>query len=183
MAWWPLPGAAPCGEHSVLVRNHPCDFLVIRFIQNRIGIELALALGCLGSQDVTLKRVTALNLARTRLLKALSRSAMCLQLRHNVFLLQHKTHEFSYSRRLCRLLKWLTFKRRATPALKRWAKLFRLARLNLGYSDFLIDREALSNDRKYLLTAVVALGARARVAAGQHSFPAWAQPAWRPAEL
>ena len=66
-----------------LVGDHAFNLLLIRLIQNRIGIELALALGTLRSQDMALERVTALDLARTRLLEALSRSAMCLQLRHN----------------------------------------------------------------------------------------------------
>jgi hypothetical protein len=68
---------------SVIVRNHPCDFSLICLIENRIGIELALALGALGSQDVALKRVPALDLARACLLEALGRSAVCLKLWHN----------------------------------------------------------------------------------------------------
>ena len=66
-----------------LVRDHPCDLLLIRLVQNRIGIELALALGALGSQDVAFERVTALDLARACLLEALGRSAMCLKLWHS----------------------------------------------------------------------------------------------------
>ena len=78
IAWWPMPGAAPCGNCLILVRYHPFDLFLIRLIQNRISIELALALGALGSQDVALKRVTALDFASTRLLEALRRSAVCL---------------------------------------------------------------------------------------------------------
>jgi len=73
-----MPGAASCGNCLILVRYHPFDLLLIRLIQNRVPIELALALGALGSQDVALKRVTAFNFARTRLLEALRCSAVCL---------------------------------------------------------------------------------------------------------
>ena len=66
-----------------LVRNHPFDLFLVSFVQNRIGIELALALRAFGSQDVALERVTAFDLARTSLLEALSRSAMSLKLWHN----------------------------------------------------------------------------------------------------
>jgi len=66
-----------------LVRNHSFDLLLVGFVQNRIGIELALALGSLRSQDVALERVTALDLARTCLLEALGRSAMSLKLWHS----------------------------------------------------------------------------------------------------
>ena len=66
-----------------LVRNHPFDLLLVGFVQNGIGIELALALGALGSQDVALERVTALDLARTCLLEAFGRSAVSLKLWHN----------------------------------------------------------------------------------------------------
>ncbi len=71
-------GCRTMRRNFILVRDHPCDFLVIRFIQNRIGIELAFALGCFGSQDVAFKRVTALDFARTCLLEALRRSAVSL---------------------------------------------------------------------------------------------------------
>ena len=66
-----------------LVGDHPCDLLVIRLVQNRIRIELALALSALGSQDMALERVTALDLATPCLLEALGRSTVCLQLWHN----------------------------------------------------------------------------------------------------
>src|SRR5580698_4568542 len=75
-----MPHHAAC---CVLVRDHASDLLVIRLIQNRILIELALALGRLRSQDVAFERVTAFDLARTCLVEALRRSAMCLQLRHS----------------------------------------------------------------------------------------------------
>lgn len=67
----------------ILVWNHPLDLLLIGLVQNRIGIELALALGALGSQDMALERVTAFNLAGACLLEALGRSAMSLQLWHS----------------------------------------------------------------------------------------------------
>ena len=76
--WKPVPGAASCGKCLILVRNHALDLLLIGLIQNRIRVELALALGALGSQDVAFKRVSALNFAGTCLLEALRRSAVCL---------------------------------------------------------------------------------------------------------
>jgi hypothetical protein len=76
--WRSAPGAAPCGKLLILVRNHALDLFLIGLIQNRIRIELALALGALGSQDVALKRVSALDFAGTCLLEALRRSAVCL---------------------------------------------------------------------------------------------------------
>jgi hypothetical protein len=93
-----LPGAAPCGYVSTLVRDHAGNLLLIRLIQNHVFIELALALGCLRSQDVALERVTAFDLATTCLMEALRRSAMCLKLRHSVFLLQHRNRRFGHPR-------------------------------------------------------------------------------------
>src|SRR5271169_887543 len=73
-----------------LVGNHALDFGHVGLVKHHVGIELALALGSFGSQDVALVRVSALDLSRTCLLEALGRSAMSFQLRHSVFLLQHK---------------------------------------------------------------------------------------------
>ena len=83
---------------STLVGDHACNLLLIRLVQNRISIELALALGCYRSQDVALERVTAFDLASACLVETLRRSAMCFQLGHSVFLLQHTIRDFSYSR-------------------------------------------------------------------------------------
>src|SRR5271157_326533 len=96
-----MPGAAPRGKTGsptsaafalvgLLVGNHALDFWHVGLVKHHVGVELALALGSLRSQDVALVRVSALDLARTCLLEALGRSAMSFQLRHNVFLLQHK---------------------------------------------------------------------------------------------
>src|ERR1700684_596757 len=65
---------------STLVGDHACNLLLICLIQNRISIELALALSRLRSQDVALERVTALDFATACLVEALRRSAMCLKL-------------------------------------------------------------------------------------------------------
>src|SRR5271165_3393283 len=73
-----------------LIWNHALDFGHVGLVKHHIGIELALALGALGSQDVAFVRMSALDLARTCLLEALGRSAMSFQLRHSVLLLQHK---------------------------------------------------------------------------------------------
>src|SRR5271167_3855581 len=73
-----------------LVGNHALDLGHVGLVKHHIGIELALALGALGSQNVALVRVSALDFARTCLLEALGRSAMSFQLRHSVLLLQHK---------------------------------------------------------------------------------------------
>ena len=66
-----------------LIWDHALDFGHVGLVKHHIGIELALALGALGSQDVALIRVTALDLARACLLEALGRSAVCLKLWHN----------------------------------------------------------------------------------------------------
>ena len=66
-----------------LVGDHAGYFMLIRLVDHRIGVELAFALRTLRSQDVALKRVSALELAGTRLLETLSRSLMCLQLGHS----------------------------------------------------------------------------------------------------
>jgi len=70
-------------HHAALVWNHALDLGHVRLIKHHVFIELALALGALGSQDVALIRVTALDLARACLLEALGRSAVCLKLWHN----------------------------------------------------------------------------------------------------
>ena len=57
--------------------------MLIRLIDHRIGVELAFALRTLRSQDVALKRVSALDLAGACLLETLGRSLMCLQLGHS----------------------------------------------------------------------------------------------------
>ena len=82
---------------SILVGDHAGDLLLIRLIQNHVFIELAFALAGFRSQDVALKRVTAFDFARTCLVEALRRSAMCLKLRHSVFLLQHTNCRFDQS--------------------------------------------------------------------------------------
>src|SRR5580704_19748898 len=83
------PEAASCGDCS-LVGDHARYFMLIRLIDHRIGVELAFALRTLGSQDVALKRVSALDFACTCLLETLGRSLMCLQLRHSgLSILQH----------------------------------------------------------------------------------------------
>ena len=68
---------------SSLVGDHALNFMQIRLIDHRIGVELAFALRTLRSQDVALKRVSALDLASTCLLETLGRSLMCLQLGHS----------------------------------------------------------------------------------------------------
>jgi hypothetical protein len=73
-----------------LIGNHALDLGHVGLVKHHISIELALALGAFGSQDVALERMAALDLARTCLLEALGRSAMSFQLRHKVLLLQHK---------------------------------------------------------------------------------------------
>ena len=74
-------------HHAALVRDlvgdHARYFMLIRLIDHRIGVELAFALRTLGSQDVALKRVSALKFAGTCLLETLGRSLMCLQLGHS----------------------------------------------------------------------------------------------------
>lgn len=70
-------------HHAALVWNHALDFGHVRLIKHHVSIELAFALGSLRSQDVALKRVTALDLARACLLEALGRSAVCLKLWHS----------------------------------------------------------------------------------------------------
>ena len=73
----------------VLVGDHPCYFFLIRLVHHRIGIEMAFALGSLRSQNVALKSVSTLELARTCLLEALRRSTVCLKLWHSdLFILQ-----------------------------------------------------------------------------------------------
>ena len=84
-----MPGAAPCGI-SLLVRNHALDFGHVGLVKHHVFVELAFTLGSLGSQDMALVRVSAFDLARACLLEAFGRSAMCLQLRHSISLLQHK---------------------------------------------------------------------------------------------
>jgi len=82
-------GAAPCGLASGLVGDHAGHFLLVRLVYQAVGIEMALALGSLRSQDVALKSVSTLELARTCLLEALRRSTVCLKLWHNyLFILQ-----------------------------------------------------------------------------------------------
>ena len=76
----------PCPFKSPLVRDHSFDLLLVSFVQNRIAIELALALGALRSQDVALESVSALNPATRRLLKALGSAAVRLHLN-----LRHKS--------------------------------------------------------------------------------------------
>ena len=86
-----LPVAVRAGCRTMrLVGNHALDLWHVGLVKHHVGIELALALGSLGSQDVALVRVSALDLARTCLMEALGRSAMSFQLRHSVLLLQHK---------------------------------------------------------------------------------------------
>src|SRR5271167_2768334 len=86
-----LPVAVRAGCRTMrLVGNHALDLWHVGLVKHHVGIELALALGSFGSQDVALVRVSALDLARTCLLEALGRSAMSFQLRHSVFPLQHK---------------------------------------------------------------------------------------------
>ena len=80
MGW--TPDAAPCGDCS-LVRDHARYFVLIRLVDHRIGVKLAFALRTLRSQDVALKRVSALKLAGSGLLETLGRSLMCLQLGHS----------------------------------------------------------------------------------------------------
>ena len=79
-----------CARWGWLVRNHPLDLGYVGLVKHHVSIELALALGSFGSQDVALVRVSALDFACTCLLEAFGRSAMSLQLWHSVFLLQHK---------------------------------------------------------------------------------------------
>src|SRR5271169_6956693 len=78
-----MPGAAPCGPVSKLIGDHAGHFLLVRLVHHAVGIEMALALGRLRSQDVALKRVSALELARTCLFEALGRSTVCLKLWHS----------------------------------------------------------------------------------------------------
>src|SRR5271157_176735 len=96
-----MPGAALRGETGsppsaiyalvgALVRDHALDLWHVGLVKHHVGVELALALGSLRSQDVAFVRVSALDLARTCLVEALGRSAMSFQLRHSVLLLQHK---------------------------------------------------------------------------------------------
>ena len=79
-----------CARWGRLVRNHALDLRHVGLVKHHVSIELALAFGSFGSQDVAFERVSAFDLARTCLLEALGRSAMSFQLRHSVFLLQHK---------------------------------------------------------------------------------------------
>ncbi len=69
--------------HQGLIGDHALDLRLIRLVDQRIAIELALALGSLGSQDVALHGMTTLDLPGSRFLEALCRSTMCFQLRHN----------------------------------------------------------------------------------------------------
>src|SRR5271157_4620670 len=77
---------------GVLVGNHACNFVLIRLVDHRVGVEMPLALRTLRSQDMALKRVTALELACRCLLEALGGSTMCLQLRHNRLSITTQTH-------------------------------------------------------------------------------------------
>src|SRR5271157_4574053 len=90
-----MPGAALRGETGsppsaiyalvgALVRDHALDLWHVGLVKHHVGVELALALGSLRSQDVAFVRVSALDLARTCLVEALGRSAMSFQLRHSV---------------------------------------------------------------------------------------------------
>lgn len=82
---WPSPpgGRRRLPHHAALVWDHALDLGHVGLIKHHVFIELAFALRTFRSQDVALIRVTALDLARTCLLEALGRSAMCLQLRHS----------------------------------------------------------------------------------------------------
>src|SRR5271165_3732547 len=75
--------AAPGGLASGLVGDHAGHLFLVRLVHHAVGIEMAFALGRLRSQDVALKRVSALELARTCLLEALGRSTVCLKLWHS----------------------------------------------------------------------------------------------------
>src|SRR5271157_481142 len=77
---------------GVLVGNHACNFVLIRLVDHRVGVEMPLALRTVRSQDMALKRVTALELACRCLLEALGGSTMCLQLRHNRLSITTQTH-------------------------------------------------------------------------------------------
>src|SRR5271166_4951737 len=77
---------------GVLVGNHACNFVLIRLVDHRVGVEMPLALRTLRSQDVPFKRVSTLELACRCLLEALGGSTMCLQLRHNRLSITTQTH-------------------------------------------------------------------------------------------
>ena len=66
-----------------LVRDHSLNFRLIRLVHHGFHVEMAFALGSLRSQDVALKCVSALELARTCPLEAFRRSTVCLQLWHS----------------------------------------------------------------------------------------------------
>src|SRR5215467_3500037 len=66
-----------------LVGDHALNFGLIRLVHHGFHIEMAFALGSFRSQDMALKSVSTLELARTCLLEALRRSTVCLQLRHS----------------------------------------------------------------------------------------------------
>src|SRR5271165_5201340 len=66
--------------------------MLIRLVDHGIGVEMAFALGRLRSQDMALKRVTALELTRSCLLEALGGATMCLQLRHSRLSITTQTH-------------------------------------------------------------------------------------------
>jgi hypothetical protein len=60
------------GRTLSLVRDHPLDFWRIGRTYQRVGIEVAFALGVLGGKNMAFERFTALDLAGRGLLKAFS---------------------------------------------------------------------------------------------------------------